>query len=157
MELLGASVFFRILFSNTLLYVFKKNDKMIYTVRIYFVENQNPFHSIIFSDYILLQNQCSWNLLWTTIKLRARLHETRSELKPVWNLKPLWKVVPFTWQFHYGQLWDLKPLSKIFPFTWRYHCDNFSNRSRILMHMRKLSLLINVSLINAKQMLCQWL
>ena len=59
MEPLGASVFFRILFSNTLLYVFKKNDKMIYTVRIYFVENQNPFHSIIFSDYILLQNQCS--------------------------------------------------------------------------------------------------
>ena len=37
----------------------------------------------------------------------ARLHETRSELKPVWNLKPLWNVVPFTLQF-----------------TWRFHCGN---------------------------------
>ena len=35
--------------------------------------------------------------VWPIISLRARLHETRSELKPVWNLKSLWKVVPFTW------------------------------------------------------------
>ena len=25
--------------------------------------------------------------------VRARLHETRSELKPVWNLKPLWNSI----------------------------------------------------------------
>ena len=55
----------------------------------------------------------------------AGLHGARSELKPVWNLKPLWKFFPFTWQFHYGQPWDLKPLSKIIPFTWRFHCGNF--------------------------------
>ena len=35
---------------------------------------------------------------------RACLHETRSELKPVWNLKPLWKVVSFTWWFHCGSV-----------------------------------------------------
>ena len=39
--------------------------------------------------------------------LRAHLHETQSEAKP------LWKVVPFTWHFHYGQPWDLKPLQKL--------------------------------------------
>ena len=58
-----------------------------------------------------------WQIHWTTIvslirenlanennKFRARLHETRSELKLVWNLKPLWKVVPFTWWFHWWLL-----------------------------------------------------
>ena len=86
--------------------------------------------------------------------LRARLRETRSEIKPVWNLKPLWKIVPFTLQFHYGQPWDLKPLSKIVSFTSPFHCGNFPKHSRILSHMRKCFLLINASLINAKQMLC---
>ena len=52
--------------------------------------------------------------------LWARLHETRSELKPVWNLKPLWNVVPFTWQF-----------------TWRFHCCKFPNNSKTLIHMWK--------------------
>ena len=33
---------------------------------------------------------------------RQRLHETRTKLKPVLDLKPLWKVIPFTWQFHCG-------------------------------------------------------
>ena len=64
--------------------------------------------------------------------LRAHLHETRNELKPVWNLKPLWKVVPF---------------------AWRFHCNNFPNNGKILMWMRQWLLLINTSLINAKQML----
>ena len=54
------------------------------------------------------------------------MHETRSELKQVWNIKPLWKVVPFTWQFHYGRPWNLKSLSEIVPFTWRFHCGNAS-------------------------------
>ena len=72
--------------------------------------------------------------LW---KLRAHWYENWSELKPVWNLKPFWKVVPFTWQFHYSQTWDVKPISKTVPFTWRFHCGNFSNHSKILMHMRK--------------------
>ena len=42
--------------------------------------------------------------------IRARLHETRSELKPVWDLKPLWKM---------------------FLFTWRFYCGNFPNCSKI--------------------------
>ena len=46
-------------------------------------------------------------------KYRAPLHETRSELKPVWNLKSLWNVVPLTWQF-----------------TWRFRCGNFSNNGK---------------------------
>ena len=66
----------------------------------------------------------------------ARLHETRSEFKPVWNLKPLWNVVPFTWQF-----------------TWRFHCGNFPNNSKTLLHMCKWYILINANLINAKHML----
>ena len=67
------------------------------------------------------------------VSLRACLHETRSELKPVWNLKPLWNVVLFTWQF-----------------TWRFHCGNFPNNSKTLLHMCKWYLLINANLINAK-------
>ena len=47
---------------------------------------------------------------------RARLYETRSELKPIWNLEPLWKVVLFTWQFH---------------------CGNFPSHTKILFHMCK--------------------
>ena len=39
------------------------------------------------------------NLYNIVSTMRARLHETRSELKPVWNLKPPWNLVPFTWQF----------------------------------------------------------
>ena len=70
-------------------------------------------------------------------RLGARLHETRSELKPVWNLKTCWQVVPFTWQFHCGQTWDLKPLSKIVPFTWWFHSDCPLNHSKTLLHMRK--------------------
>ena len=66
--------------------------------------------------------------------LRARLHDTRSELKPVWNLKPLWNVFPFTWQF-----------------TWRFHCGNFPNNSKILLHICKWYLLINANLVNAKK------
>ena len=42
----------------------------------------------------------NWDLL--VFFFRACLHETRSELKPGWNLKPLWKIFPFTWQFHYS-------------------------------------------------------
>ena len=86
--------------------------------------------------------------------LRARIHETRSELKPVWNLKPLWNVVPFTWQFHCEQHRNLKLLSKIVPFTRRFHCGNFPNHSNTLLHMCKWYLLINANSINAKQMLC---
>ena len=41
-------------------------------------------------------------------------------LRPVWNLKPLWNAVPFTWQF-----------------IWRFHCGNFLNNSRTLLHMCK--------------------
>ena len=66
-----------------------------------------------------------------TYDLRARLHETRSELKPVWNLKPLWNVVPFTWQF-----------------TWRFHWGNFLNNGKALIHMCKWYLLIIANLIN---------
>ena len=62
-----------------------------------------------------------------------------------------WKIVQFTWHFHAAQTWDLKPLSKIVP------CDNFPNHCKILIHMRKLQLLINASLINAKQILRWWL
>ena len=54
--------------------------------------------------------------------------------------KPLWNVVPFTWQF-----------------TWRCHCGNFPNNSKTLLHMWKWYLLIDANLINAKQMLRYWL
>ena len=77
------------------------------------------------------------NSFLNKVVFRAGLHESRSELKLVWNLKPLWKVVTFTCQFYYGQPWDLKPLSKVVPFTWRFHCGNFSNHSKILMHMHR--------------------
>ena len=52
--------------------------------------------------------------------------------QPVWNLKPLWNVVPFTWQF-----------------TWRFHCGNFPNNSKTLLHMymSKWYLLINANLM----------
>ena len=66
--------------------------------------------------------------------LRARLHDTRSELKPVWNLKPLRNVVPFIWQF-----------------TWRFHCGSFPFKSEALLHMCKWYLLININLISAKK------
>ena len=66
--------------------------------------------------------------------LRASLHETRSELKPVWNLKPLWNVVPFTWQF-----------------TERFHCGIFPNNSKTLLHMGKWYLWINANLVNTKK------
>ena len=60
------------------------------------------------------------NTLCKCIYLGARLHDTRSELKLIWNLKPLWNVVPFTWQF-----------------TWRFQCSNFPNNSKALLHMCK--------------------
>ena len=66
--------------------------------------------------------------------LRACLHETPSELKPLWN------VVPFTRQF-----------------IWRFHCGNILNNGKALMHMCKWYLLIIANLINAKQMLRYWL
>ena len=75
-----------------------------------------------------------WRSNVSSFFLRARLLETRSELKSVWNLKPLWNVVPFTWQF-----------------TWRFHCGNFPNNSKALLHMCKCYLLINANLINAKK------
>ena len=91
-------------------------------------------------------------------KLRARLPEIQSELRPVWNLKPLWNIVLFTWQFHCEQPWNLKPLLKIVPFTWRFHGSNFPNHSKTLLHICKWDLLINAAnVINAKQMLRYWL
>ena len=51
----------------------------------------------------------------TALSYRARLHKTRSELKPCWNLKPLWKVVPFTWQFHCG---NVQMIAFKSMFTW---------------------------------------
>ena len=91
-------------------------------------------------------NRISFMVGWISFRvsckhpLRARLHETQSELRPVWNLKPLWNVVPFTWQF-----------------TWRFHCSNFPNNRKTLLHMCKWYLLINANLINAKHMLRYWL
>ena len=52
----------------------------------------------------------------------------------VWNLRPLWNVVPFTWQF-----------------TWRFHCGIFPNNSKTLLHMCKWYLFSNANLINAKK------
>ena len=77
---------------------------------------------------ILTSLKTTIRLLYTDI-LRAHLHETQSELKPAWNLKPLWKIVPF---------------------TLRFHCGNFRKHNKILMHMGKRKLLINASLINSK-------
>ena len=64
--------------------------------------------------------------------IRARLHETRSELKPVWNLKSL----RFEISFRLHGSW---------------HGDvNFPNNSKPLLHICKWYLLINENLINAK-------
>ena len=52
--------------------------------------------------------------------------------QPVWNLKPIWKVVPFTRQFC---------------------CDNFPNHNEIQLLTRKWWPLINAKLIDAKRML----
>ena len=96
-----------------------------------------PYHSLveILGSFVLEKRDLS-----SAKRLRAPLHDTRSELKPVWNLKPLWNVVLFTWQF-----------------TWRFHCSSFPNNSKTLLHMCKWYLLINANLINAKQMLRYWL
>ena len=64
--------------------------------------------------------------------IRARLHEIRSELKPVWNLKTLWNVFLFTWQF-----------------TWRFQSGSFLNNRKALLHLCRWYLLINVNLLNA--------
>ena len=85
---------------------------------------ENKFSWIIQSSFLteaIKRSLCQLlylGLFWEKKKFydRARPHDTRSELKPVANLKPLWKVVPFTWQFH---------------------CGNFPDYSKILMHLRK--------------------
>ena len=43
-----------------------------------------------------------------------------------------------------SQPWDLKPLSKIVLFTWWFHCSDFPNHSKILMHMCKWAILKKV-------------
>ena len=115
------------------------------------------WHPICVMKIILTVTQClKYSIFWHNLRFallppsvlqtliqddcfRARLHETRSTLKPVWNLKPLWNVVLFTWQF-----------------TWRFHCNNFPNNSKALLHTC-IYLLINANSINAKQMLRYWL
>ena len=82
---------------------------------------RSPYHKKILASLrmtlLLMFKMVSLNdVTWSLISLRARLHETRSEFKPVWNLKPLWNVVPFTWQF-----------------TWRFHCGNFPNNGKALL------------------------
>ena len=62
--------------------------------------------------------------LFFSFKLRARLHETWSELKPLWN---------------------------VVPFTWKFHCHNFSNNGKALLHMCKWYLLGYANLINLMQ------
>ena len=52
----------------------------------------------------------------STYSPRARLYETQSELKPLWN------VDPFSWQF-----------------TWRFHCGNFPNNSKTIPHVQMIS------------------
>ena len=64
----------------------------------------------------------------------ACLHETWSKHKPVWNLKLLWNVVPFTWEY-----------------TRRFHRSNFPNNGKTLMHMCKWYLVIIANLINLMQ------
>ena len=86
------------------------------------------------SELFIIYWTC-YHLFWFLF-LRARLHDNRSEIKPVWNLRPLWNVVPFTWQF-----------------TWKFHCGNFPNNSKTLLHMCTGYLLINANLINAKKVL----
>ena len=67
---------------------------------------RTPFYRIPLDD-------CFWNhcyllkyhlkyLLLKSQTLRARLHDTRSELKAVWDLKPLWKM---SFQLHGNLHW----------------------------------------------------
>ena len=45
----------------------------------------------------------SCNLAPTISNVKRHFHQTWSKLRLVWNMKLLWKVVPFTWQLHCGQ------------------------------------------------------
>ena len=60
------------------------------------------------------------------ISSMSMLHETQSELKPIWNLKLawnlklLWEVVPFTWQTH-GKFFMTLIHCRHFLFTWKTH------------------------------------
>ena len=79
---------------------------------------------------ILLKYFTTFNSSKMLLNITACLHETRSELKLAWNLKPLWNVALFTWQF-----------------TLRFHCSNFPKNSKTLLHMCKWYLLINANLM----------
>ena len=64
----------------------------------------------IFKNEVTKLGQISMHKLTISSKniakfpLRARLHETWSELKPVRNFKQIWKFGPFTGRFHCGNL-----------------------------------------------------
>ena len=134
---------------------FWKSSKFWDTFLLIFLQSLKPWVNVpslfisfntFFCTGILLSSVCPWSVYllnseyFVVFGLWARLHETRSELKPVWNIKPLRNVVLFTWQF-----------------TWRFHCGDFPSNSKALLHMCKWYLLINAKLINAKQMFRYWL
>ena len=97
--------------SNSLFYWPLQLDKSCFQKIDLYKHNLVPRRTrLIDINYIKLCNTLLQ--IWCSI-FRERLHETRSELKPVWNLKSFWNVAPFTWQF-----------------TSRYHCDNFPNNSK---------------------------
>ena len=50
----------------------------------------------------------------------------------------------------------LKKKSIWHSLTWIFHCGNFLNHSKTLLHMCNWYILINVNLIDAKQMLWHW-
>ena len=74
---------------------------------------QTQRHSVQKVFYQIQSTICgvnfSNNISITQVKVNERKTKspftwTWSELKSVWNLTPPWKVVPFTWQFHCGNV-----------------------------------------------------
>ena len=128
------------IFMYIYIYMYVWNDKLcIYfwnstSVWNYFYIIQSSKWCTSEEELCILQNAGSS----IVVKFRARLHDTQSELKPVWYLKPLWNVVPFTWQF-----------------KWRFHCGNFPSNGKTLLHLCKWYLLISAKLINTKKC-SQW-
>ena len=81
-------------------------------------------------------NENSWravpvNNFRKRIRLRVRSHERRNELIPVWDFKPAWKQVLFTWSFISAAFqsdpifwWTCVGISFRVVFTWYFITRN---------------------------------
>ena len=89
-----------------------ERTKISFFTNQYFFLNSNPGLNYTIHWPILIVE----HVTRTNTNCRSHLYEAQSKLKPIWNLKPLWIAVVFTWQFH---------------------CSNFPNHNTILFQMCK--------------------